>query len=90
VIIDPATLMNLSAQNALLKTLEEPPEDSLIILIASNAGALFHRALALFALVLRAIAAPGSRSLFAVAIWHEAGGRGALRGDEHGQHRCSG
>jgi DNA polymerase-3 subunit delta' len=40
VIIDPATLMNLSAQNALLKTLEEPPEDSLIILIASNAGAL--------------------------------------------------
>jgi DNA polymerase-3 subunit delta' len=40
VIIDPATLVNLSAQNALLKTLEEPPEDSLIILIASNAGAL--------------------------------------------------
>jgi DNA polymerase III subunit delta' len=40
VIIDPATLMNLSGQNALLKTLEEPPEDSLIILIASNAGGL--------------------------------------------------
>ena len=40
VILDPATLMNLAAQNALLKTLEEPPQDSLLILIASNAGAL--------------------------------------------------
>ncbi len=39
-ILDPATLMNLSAQNALLKTLEEPPEGSLLILIASNGGAL--------------------------------------------------
>src|SRR5574341_782108 len=39
-IIDPATLMNLSSQNALLKTLEEPPQNSLLILIASNAGAL--------------------------------------------------
>lgn len=40
VIIDPATLMNSAAQNALLKTLEEPPEDSLMILIASNSGGL--------------------------------------------------
>ncbi len=40
VVIDPATLMNLSAQNALLKTLEEPPRDSLLILIASNSGGL--------------------------------------------------
>jgi DNA polymerase-3 subunit delta' len=39
-VIDPATLMNLSAQNALLKTLEEPPQASLLILIASNAGGL--------------------------------------------------
>jgi len=39
-IVDPATLMNLSAQNALLKTLEEPPRDSLLILIAANGGAL--------------------------------------------------
>ena len=39
-IIDPATLMNLSSQNALLKTLEEPPQDSLIILIAESAGGL--------------------------------------------------
>jgi DNA polymerase III subunit delta' len=38
-ILDQATLMNLSAQNALLKTLEEPPRDSLLILIA-NGGAL--------------------------------------------------
>ncbi|MSP38012.1 MAG: DNA polymerase III subunit delta' [Deltaproteobacteria bacterium] len=39
-IIDPATLLNLSSQNALLKTLEEPPQDCLIILIAANGGAL--------------------------------------------------
>lgn len=39
-IIDPATLMNLSSQNALLKTLEEPPADCLIILIAPNSGGL--------------------------------------------------
>jgi DNA polymerase-3 subunit delta' len=37
-IIDPATSMNISAQNALLKTLEEPPQGSLLILIAPNAG----------------------------------------------------
>jgi DNA polymerase-3 subunit delta' len=39
-ILDPATMMNLPAQNALLKTLEEPPRDSLLILIASNLGGL--------------------------------------------------
>jgi len=39
-VIDPATLMNLSAQNALLKTLEEPPADSVIVLIAPNSGGL--------------------------------------------------
>jgi DNA polymerase III subunit delta' len=39
-IVDPAALMNPSAQNALLKTLEEPPENSLIILITPNAGGL--------------------------------------------------
>ena len=39
-IVDPATLMNLSSQNALLKTLEEPPPDCLIILIAANTGGL--------------------------------------------------
>lgn len=39
-VIDPAGLMNPSAQNALLKTLEEPPENSLIIAITSNAGGL--------------------------------------------------
>jgi DNA polymerase-3 subunit delta' len=40
IIVDPATLMNLASQNALLKTLEEPPQESLIILIASSAGGL--------------------------------------------------
>ncbi len=39
-IIDPATLLNFASQNALLKTLEEPPADSLIVLIAANAGGL--------------------------------------------------
>jgi DNA polymerase-3 subunit delta' len=39
-IIDPAILMNSAAQNALLKTLEEPPRDALLILIASNTGGL--------------------------------------------------
>ncbi|HET6514201.1 MAG TPA: DNA polymerase III subunit delta' [Thermodesulfovibrionales bacterium] len=38
VIIDDADTMNQSAANAFLKTLEEPPEDSLLILIASNPG----------------------------------------------------
>lgn len=39
-IIDPAPLMNAPAQNALLKTLEEPPQGSLIVLIAVSAGGL--------------------------------------------------
>jgi len=39
-IIDPATLLNTSSQNALLKTLEEPPQNSMIVLIAPNAGPL--------------------------------------------------
>jgi DNA polymerase-3 subunit delta' len=39
-IVDPATLMNWPAQNALLKTLEEPPQDCLLILIAASAGGL--------------------------------------------------
>ena len=39
-IIDPATLMNWPAQNALLKTLEEPPQGCIVILLASNPGGL--------------------------------------------------
>lgn len=39
-IVDPAALMNVAAQNALLKTLEEPPENSLIILVTPNGGGL--------------------------------------------------
>ncbi|MEW6739824.1 MAG: AAA family ATPase [Nitrospirota bacterium] len=35
-IVDDADAMNIYAANAFLKTLEEPPEDSLIILISSN------------------------------------------------------
>lgn len=39
-IIDPATSMNWPAQNALLKTLEEPPQGCILILLASNVGGL--------------------------------------------------
>ncbi len=41
VIIDDAHKMTPQAQNCLLKTLEEPPEDSVIILVTSDAGSLF-------------------------------------------------
>lgn len=40
VLIDDADTMNRSAQNALLKILEEPPKKTLIILIAHRVGAL--------------------------------------------------
>jgi DNA polymerase-3 subunit delta' len=36
VIVDDAETMNISAANAFLKTLEEPPEDSIIILVTSK------------------------------------------------------
>jgi len=39
-IVDPAVAMNFAAQNALLKTLEEPPDHSLIVLITPNGGGL--------------------------------------------------
>lgn len=40
VIVDDADNMNRNAQNALLKNLEEPPENTLIMLIIHNMGAL--------------------------------------------------
>src|SRR5512143_2151164 len=40
VIVDPADAMNPQAQNALLKTLEEPPEDTVLALVASAPDAL--------------------------------------------------
>jgi len=39
-IIDPAAVMNFSAQNALLKTLEEPPAGAVLIMISTSAGGL--------------------------------------------------
>jgi DNA polymerase-3 subunit delta' len=39
-VVDPARLMNTPAQNALLKTLEEPPQGSLILLISTSTGGL--------------------------------------------------
>lgn len=39
-ILEPAERMNISSANSLLKTLEEPPGDALLILITENAGML--------------------------------------------------
>ena len=40
VIVDGAELMNIPAANALLKTLEEPPADSMLLLLTANEDAL--------------------------------------------------
>jgi DNA polymerase-3 subunit delta' len=40
VIVDPAEAMNPQAQNALLKTLEEPPDDTTLVLVSANPDAL--------------------------------------------------
>ena len=40
VVLDPADAMNVQAQNALLKTLEEPPPDTTIVLVSAVADAL--------------------------------------------------
>jgi DNA polymerase-3 subunit delta' len=40
VLIDPADAMNVQAQNALLKTLEEPPDDTTLVLVSSSPDAL--------------------------------------------------
>ena len=39
-IVDDADTMNISAANAFLKTLEEPPSDSLLVLVSSNPDGL--------------------------------------------------
>ncbi len=40
VIVDPADAMNPQAQNALLKTLEEPPDDTTLVLVAASPDSL--------------------------------------------------
>ena len=40
VVIEPADAMNPQAQNALLKTLEEPPDETTLVLVASSPDAL--------------------------------------------------
>ncbi len=40
IVLDPADAMNVQAQNALLKTLEEPPPDTTLVLVSSAADAL--------------------------------------------------
>jgi len=44
-IIDPALLMNVHAQNSLLKTLEDPPGDALLILISNSTASLLSTVL---------------------------------------------
>lgn len=44
-IINPAHQMNYHAQNSLLKTLEDPPGDALIILVANSTGSLLSTVL---------------------------------------------
>ncbi|NIQ44609.1 MAG: DNA polymerase III subunit delta', partial [Pseudomonas stutzeri] len=39
-VIEPANTMTTSAANSLLKTLEEPPGDTLLILVADRIGRL--------------------------------------------------
>jgi DNA polymerase-3 subunit delta' len=39
-VIEPADIMNTNAANSLLKTLEEPPGDALLILVADRSGGL--------------------------------------------------
>jgi DNA polymerase-3 subunit delta' len=36
IVIDPADAMNVQAQNALLKTLEEPPDDTVLVLVSAT------------------------------------------------------
>jgi DNA polymerase-3 subunit delta' len=40
VVIDPADAMNVQAQNALLKTLEEPPDETTLVLVSASPDAL--------------------------------------------------
>ena len=72
-VIDPASLMNFSAQNALLKTLEEPPAGSVLILVSASAGGLLAT---LLSRCLRLAFAPLPASVIAA---HLAAGRNLSR-----------
>ena len=94
-IIDPLTLMNLHAQNALLKTLEEPPPDSLLILVAESTGGVLPTVLSrclrlqflplaleqVAAIVTRRKGLDEERALLLAALSHGSLGT-ALEGDE--------
>jgi DNA polymerase-3 subunit delta' len=56
VVLDPADAMNPQAQNALLKTLEEPPEDTTLVLVSSTPDALLPT---IRSRCLRVVFAPG-------------------------------
>ena len=94
-VIDPLTLLNLHAQNALLKTLEEPPGDSLLLLIADSTGGVLPTVLSrclrlrfspltveqAAAVVARLRDVPEDRALLLAALGYGSLGK-ALAGDE--------
>ena len=94
-VIDPLTLLNLHAQNALLKTLEEPPGDSLLLLIAGSTGGVLPTVLSrclrlrfspltveqAAAVVARRKDLPEDRALLLAALGYGSLGK-ALAGDE--------
>ena len=94
-LIDPLTLLNLHAQNALLKTLEEPPGDSLLLLIADSTGGVLPTVLSrclrlrfspltveqAAAVVARRKDLPEDRALLLAALGYGSLGK-ALAGDE--------
>ncbi len=74
VIVDPADAMNPQAQNALLKTLEEPPDDTTLVLVASSPDSLLPT---IRSRCLRVPFAPISAGLIAARL--EADGRAPER-----------
>ncbi len=96
-IVDPLTLMNLHAQNALLKTLEEPPGESLLILVADSTGGVLPTVLSrclrlrfspltveqAAAVVARRKEVPEDRALLLAALGYGSLGR-ALAGNDEG------
>jgi DNA polymerase-3 subunit delta' len=69
-LVDDAHRMNLAAQNALLKGLEEPPAGSLVILVANNADALLPT---IRSRCQRVLFAPLSEAEVASILEHRAG-----------------
>lgn len=95
-LIDPVTRMNPHAQNALLKTLEEPPGNCLLLLIAESLGAILPTVLSrcmrlkfaglgieqVAAIVAQRKGMSSERAELLASLSHGSLGK-ALAGDEH-------